>query len=141
MFHHIHRFFLFLCSIFLLSSCLTLTGCEKEEALKKTNSLEFTIVTGTDIPEELQSLIKERQKEAFELTFSDNSYLYVIKGYGQQDSGGYNIVVNDFFQSDDCLVFDTELFGPKQNETVSSTPTYPYIVIKTEYRENPVVFR
>ena len=141
MFHHIHRFFLFLCSFFLLSSCLTLTGCEKEEALKKTNSLEFTIVTGTDIPEELQSLIKERQKEAFELTFSDNSYLYVIKGYGQQDSGGYNIVVNDFFQSDDCLVFDTELFGPKQNETVSSTPTYPYIVIKTEYRENPVVFR
>lgn len=141
MLYHIERFLLRFSTISFLLLCLILTGCERNDAPKKTNPLEFTVVSGTDIPDELQTLIKERKKNAFELTFSDNSYLYIIKGYGQQDSGGYNIVVNDFYQSDDCLVFDTELFGPKKDEKVSDAISYPYIVIKTEYRENPVVFR
>lgn len=141
MFYHSRQFFLFLCGISILSCCLTITGCEKKDTPKKTNSLDFTVVSGSDIPEELQSLIEERQKNAFELTFSDNSCLYVIKGYGQQSSGGYSIKINDFYQSDDCLVFDTELFGPKKDDNVSDAISYPYIVIKTEYRENPVVFR
>lgn len=128
-------------SMLILSFCCLITGCKKNEAPEKTNPLEFTVVSGIDIPEELQELIKERQQSAFELTFSDNNCLYIIKGYGQQKSGGYNIAVNDFYQSDDCLVFDTELFGPKKDEKVSDTISYPYIVIKTEYRENPVVFR
>lgn len=124
-----------------LCLCLLFTGCSKNDAPKKANALEYTVVAGTDIPEELHELIKERQENAFELTFSDNACLYIIKGYGKQSSGGYSIVVHDFYQSDDCLVFDTELFGPKKDEPVSGTPSYPYIVIKTEYRENPVVFR
>jgi len=128
-------FVLFLC-IFLFT-----VGCSKSEAPEKKKTLDFTVVAGTDIPEELQTLIKERQENSFELTFSDHSCLYVIKGYGKQATGGYSIVVHDFYLSDDGLVFDTELFGPKKDEPVSGTPSFPYIVIKTEYRENPVIFR
>lgn len=126
--------------LFSLCLCVILTGCSKSDTPKKTNAVEFTVVSGTDIPKELQELIKEREKNAFELTFSDNDCLYVIKGYGKQSSGGYSIVIHDFYQSDDCLYFDTELFGPKKDEPVSGAPSYPYIVIKTEYRESPVVF-
>lgn len=135
-----YPFFRFLIIVFLCCNLL-LTGCNYNEAPEKTNDLEFTVVSGTDIPTELQDLIAERQENSFELTFSDNSCLYVIKGYGKQASGGYSIVVHDFYQSGDQLVFDTELFGPKKDEPVSDSPSYPYIVIKTEYRENPVVFR
>ena len=135
-----YPFFRFLIIVFLCCNLL-LTGCNYNEAPEKTNDLEFTVVSGTDIPTELQDLIAERQENSFELTFSDNSCLYVIKGYGKQESGGYSIVVHDFYQSGDQLVFDTELFGPKKDEPVSDSPSYPYIVIKTEYRENPVVFR
>lgn len=127
--------------IVILGLCLPFTGCSHNEAPEKTNDLDFTVVSGTDIPEELQNLIQERQENSFELTFSDKSCLYIIKGYGKQKSGGYNIVVNDFYQSGEELVFDTDLFGPKADEQVSEAPSYPYIVIKTEYRENPVVFR
>ena len=135
--HPILRF----CILASLCSYLCLSGCSYKDAPEKTNDLEFTVVSGTDIPEELQNLIAERQENAFELTFSDNSCLYVIKGYGKQASGGYSIVVHDFYQSDEELIFDTELFGPKKDEPVSDSPSYPYIVIKTKYRENPVVFR
>ena len=118
-----------------------LAGCSKDDAPKKVQELDYTVVSGTDIPEELNALIKERQNKDFQLTFSDNSCLYVIKGYGKQKSGGYSIVINDFYLSDDCMVFDTELFGPKSDETVSDKPTYPYSVFKTAYREQPVNFR
>lgn len=135
----IHTFIFFLLLLFLVSPMLA--GCSKDTAPKKVQELDYTVVSGTDIPEELDALIKERQSKDFQLTFSDNSCLYIIKGYGQQKSGGYNIVINDFYLSDDCMVFDTELFGPKSDEKVSDKPTYPYIVIKTVYREQPVTFR
>lgn len=141
MLHEFTHPILRLCILASLCCYLCLTGCSHKDAPEKTKDLEFTVVSGTDIPEELQNLIAERQENAFELTFSDNSCLYVIKGYGKQASGGYSIVVHDFYQSNEELVFDTELFGPKKDEPVSDSPSYPYIVIKTEYRENPVVFR
>lgn len=141
MLHQFSHPFLRLGILVFLCCHLCFTGCSNQAAPEKTNDLEFTVVSGTDIPEELQILIAERQENAFELTFSDQSCLYVIKGYGKQASGGYSIVIHDFYQSNEQLVFDTELFGPKKDETVSDSPSYPYIVIKTEYRENPVVFR
>lgn len=141
MLHPFSHPFLRLGILIFLCCHLFLTGCSKSETPEKTCDLEFTVVAGTDIPKELQTLIEERQENAFELTFSDQSCLYVIKGYGKKPSGGYSIVIHDFYQSDDQLVFDTELFGPKKEEPVSDSPSYPYIVIKTEYRENPVIFR
>lgn len=141
--HGVQKIHKLICS-FLLPFLLVipvLTGCSKEDAPKKIQELDYTVVSGTDIPQELGDLIQERQKKDFQLTFSDNSCLYIIKGYGKQKSGGYSIVINDFYLSDDCMVFDTELFGPKSDETVSDKPTYPYIVIKTTYREQPVTFR
>ncbi len=119
---------------------LLLTGCSKNTSPEKREDLDFTVVAGTDIPADLQELIDARLEEPFELTYSDGSCLYIVKGYGMQETNGYNITVNDFYQSSDCLVFDTELMGPKKNEETVNTPTCPYIVIKTEYREEPVVF-
>ena len=68
------------------------------------------------------------------------SCLYIVKGYGAQQTDGYNIAVTDFYESKDGLVFATELTGPKKNEDTSETETYPYIVIKTEFRDANVIF-
>lgn len=130
--------FSIICLIMLLFS---LSGCSKNETPAKTNDIDFTVVSAGDVPEELNKLIKERKKNTFELTFSDNAALYVVKGYGKQPTGGYSIVVNDFYQSNDDLIFDTELFGPKKDDTFSTLPSYPYIIVKTEFRNNPVIFR
>ena len=126
----------------LMVLCLSifLTGCEKETRPAKIGKMEYTVVAGSDIPQELKKLINERKKNAFELTFSENSCLFVVRGYGKQKSGGYSIKINEFYQAKDTLVLDTELFGPKKDEKISEQPSYPYIVIKTEYREEPVTF-
>lgn len=117
-----------------------LTGCSKKTENEKVKSIDFTVVTEEDIPEDLLEIIEPRKEVPFQLTFSDQSYLYIVKGYGKQDTGGYNIVVNDFYQTADGLYLDTELFGPAADETVDARISYPYIVLKTELIDLPVTF-
>lgn len=128
----------------LLLTCLLVvilsTGCTANKTPEKAQDLDFTIVSGTDVPGDLKELINQRRKEAFQLTYTEGSFLYIARGYGKQKGGDYNIVINNFYLADECIVFDTELFGPKADEAVSDKPSYPYIIIKTEYREQPVVF-
>ena len=125
----------------LLISPISITGCARGESQKKTADIDFTIVSEGDLPKDLKKLIKKRRKNPFELSYSDGSYLYVIKGYGKQNTSDYSIVVNGFYLSEDNLIFDTDLFGPKEDADVSNSPSYPYIVIKTEYIENPIIFK
>ena len=130
----------FTCTL-LLCSMLTLNGCQKKEApAEKVKSVDFTIVSETDIPEELLEIINERKEVPFQLTFSDQNFLYVVKGYGSQETGGYDIVVNDFYQNADSLCLDTELFCPAADEVIDSRISYPYIVLKTELIDLPVEF-
>lgn len=127
-------------SILLILPLCFMVGCGKKED-NDVSSIDFTIVSGQDIPKELQKLIKERQKNSFELTYSEGVYLYIIKGYGKQKTGGYSITVNDFYLSNDNLIFDTDLSIPNKDDIISDAPSYPYIVIKTEYTETPVDFK
>lgn len=131
---------LYLFILILVLPILLTTGCEKKEE-KKTSSVDFTIVTDGEIPKDLKKLIKERRKNPFELSYSDGSYLYAVKGYGRQETSDYSITVNDFYISDGLLVFDTELSGPEKSNSVSKKPSYPYIVVKTEYMEHSIIFR
>ena len=56
---------------------------------------------------------------------------YIAAGYGEQMSGGYSIVVDDLFLSDNAIIFATTLKGP-ESERKGDKPTYPYIVVKME---------
>lgn len=126
--------------LLMISFILILCSCERTKLPEKTGTIDYTIVTGSSIPEDLQALIQDRKKENFELTFSERSYLYIVKGYGKQTSGGYSIKINDFYKAQDALVLDTDLLGPKSEDSVQKKASYPYIVIKTQFFEEPVIF-
>ena len=55
--------------------------------------------------------------------------------------GGYSISVNDLYLTDNSIVINTELKGPEKGENAGTEQSFPFIVIKTEYLENPVVFQ
>ena len=63
-----------------------------------------------------------------------------MRGYGEQATGGYSIRIKDCYLTSNAVLFDTELVGPRKGESVSANPSYPYIVIKTESREETVIF-
>lgn len=120
----------------------SLSGCTVNgDNGNKVRDLDFTVVADTDIPQELKQVIAEKQQSPFKLTYSDDKNLYIVVGYGKQASGGYSIAVNDLYLTDNSIVLDTELIGPDKGENKGTEPSYPFIVIKTEMSELPVVFQ
>lgn len=119
-----------------------LTGCSvNKDDDHKVRDLEFSVAGEAEIPDELKQIIAEKQKAPFKLTFSNDQNLYIVVGYGQQETGGYSIAVEELYLTDNSIMLDTELSGPEKGENAGTEPSYPYIVIKTEYLENPVVFK
>ena len=98
------------------------------------------IGNGDEIPEEFKKQINENKAKAMKLTYKDDEYLYIAEGFGTKETGGYSITVNQFYVKDKAMYFDTRLIAPDKGEKVSNQASYPYIVIKTELSEMPVVF-
>ena len=130
--------FLWVTAVRLLSGC-SITGVGNENP-DKIRDLEFTVIGDGDVPEELLKMIQEKKQDAFKLTYSDDQSLYIVSGYGVQETGGYSITVDDLYASGEMIYLDTSLIGPKQAKELSKTPSYPYIVIKTPFEDKTVVF-
>lgn len=130
-----------LCFFFFAAVLVTLSGCgEKAEELNKIKDLEYTVVEEGNVPEEMLKKINEQKLSPFTLTYLADGYLYIAEGYGTQKSGGYSIRVKELFQSDNAVVFESELLGPGKNEPVIQMETHPYIVVKIQDIELEVIF-
>lgn len=119
----------------------TFAGCTmvSDEPVKQ-KDLGFTVVSEEKIPEELMTIIEEKKAEPFQLTYSDDAYLYIVIGYGQKDQGGYSIAVDELYLTEDAIHTGTTLLGPGQEEKGSGSPSWPYIVLKLDYLDKPVLF-
>lgn len=130
----------------LLMICMAVlfTGCQqKTDPMEKIKDLEFTVLAEDNIPEELKAVIEEKKANAFKVTYQDNGFLYICIGYGEQVSGGYSITVNSLYLTENAIYADTTLLGPdpaQGAEIRKTSPSYPYVVIKTEFVDKPVVF-
>lgn len=127
--------FLTLAGAFLIS----MSGCGSTEDIKL-RDLEFTVLSEEKIPEQLSTMIAEKKETPFQFTYSDKENLYICVGYGKQESGGYSIAVNELYLTEDNIYVDTNLLGPENVEKSNKIPSYPYIVIKTEYLDKTVIF-
>jgi hypothetical protein len=106
----------------------------------KVRDLEYTVVGGREIPEELSEEIEANKNTEFKLTYSDGEYLYIARGYGGQETDGYSIQMKELYVTDDAVYMQSELFGPQNGETVSQVETFPYVVVKTEFVDLPVLY-
>lgn len=77
----------------------------------------------------------------FKLTYTNDGGLYIAVGYGEQPSGGYSIAVNELYLTENAIVIDTELKGPESAEESGAEKSYPYVVVQTEYLEQPIIFQ
>lgn len=119
-----------------------LTGCSMSSPTsEKVRDLDFHVVAEAEVPEELQKLITEKKTAPFKLTYSDDQNLYIVTGYGEQATGGYSITVNALYLTANSIVFDTDLMGPEPGSAAGTEVSYPYIVVKTEYLEEPLIFQ
>lgn len=106
----------------------------------KLRDLDFTVLSEEKIPEQLAAILEEKKESAFQITYTDNANLYICIGYGKQETGGYSIAVDELYLTDTNICVSTTLLGPEASEKSNKTPSYPYIVIKTEFLEQTVTF-
>ncbi len=109
-----------------LGTLLGLCGCSlmsTEEV--KLRDLDFTLLGEELVPGELAAMIEERKAEAFKMTYSDNQNLYICVGYGQQETGGYSITVDELYLTEEAVHVQTTLLGPDVSEKGNKTPPTP----------------
>ncbi len=122
----------------LFVTCFFLYGCSQGGSWQKVEDLEFTVVKDEDIPEALKKLIEEKKAAPFQLSYSDKDQLYIVVGYGEQETGGYSIEVPQLYRTKENIIIDTNLLGPEGEPTGAKST--PYIVVLTEYRQEPVLY-
>lgn len=125
----------------LMACMLLLVGCTLlSEEKVKLRDLDFTVLSEEKIPEQLMAVIEEKKAAPFHVTYTDNDNLYICVGYGEQETGGYSIAVDELYLTDSNIYAATSLLGPDASDKTTAVPSYPYIVIKTEYLEQTVTF-
>jgi hypothetical protein len=124
----------------LLSLCIAGCGIRNMNT-EEEKELEYTVVQEDHIPDEVMEIIQERKGQKFQMTYQSQDYLYIMVGYGLQNSGGYSITVEKLTLAGEGIYCETRLSGPSVKEEMTKEVSYPYIVIKTEYRDAPVIFK
>lgn len=136
------------CLLIVLSGlllCLCLCACSAEVLHKEEGrQLDFTVTARSELPEEVEAVLDEKLGTSFETACQYGDSLYLICGYPVQESGGYSIRVNHLTATKDAIYFQAELIGSGSDETTesteNSTSTAPWLVVKTEYLDLPVIF-
>lgn len=125
----------------LLLSGMLLVGCGiKKQEKTETQKLDYTVVVELEIPEELKGMIEEKKEKAFQVSFATGEELYLAVGYGEQPTGGYSVIVERLEETPEAIYFETNLMGPDKEEKVSQKASYPYIVVKTEFRDKSIYY-
>ncbi len=120
---------------------LCLTGCGMSQAGgAKVADIDYTVVEDEKVPKDLLKTIEEKKKADFKMTYEEGEHLYIVRGYGQQETGGYSIAVSDIYLTSNAIYFKTTLIGPGESSEAAKAPSYPYIVVKVEKQGKNVVF-
>ncbi len=135
------RLLLYMAALLMITVLVTLFGCgiEKTDG-NKLQDLEYEIIED-EIPKELAEKIEEKKSADFKLTYENDKYLYIVRGYGEQETGGYSIQILDLYLTQNAVVLHTNLKGPSKDEVKNAAPSYPYIVIRIEHTDKNVIFQ
>lgn len=106
----------------------------------KVADVDYTVVSEEKIPQELKEKIEAKKEADFKMTYESGEDFYIVRGYGQQETGGYSIAVNELYQTINSVYFKTTLIGPGESQEIKKAPSYPYIVVRTGKQTANVVF-
>lgn len=102
--------------------------------------LEFTVCEEGRLPKELVEIIEEKKAGPFKLTFTTREYMYIVVGYGAQQRGGCSVTVNSLYRTSQAVYIDTNLIGVEGETIQIDGMTYPYVAVKCENQNLPVVY-
>ena len=124
------------------AGCIGFTGCQGGSGdTEKIRDLEFTVTGEGEVPQALAELIGKKREKPFKLTYADGQEMYIVIGEGPQKGGGYSVAVKALYETDNSIVIRTELQGPEAGEAKGTEESFPVLIVRTEFRDKPVVFQ
>lgn len=129
-------------TIFLACSMVSLvflSACGKTGEVVRIKDLESTICDDSRLPSELVEIINEKKEQPFRLTYMAGNYMYIVVGYGAQNRDALSVVLEDLYLGENAIYMDTKLVSESQN-VKTDVLTYPYIAVKCEKYDYPVIF-
>ncbi len=130
--------------VLLFVMAILLSGCGKKKEQGVRREIDFTVCAREQLPEELYNIIEEKKDKVCKFSYTNGSFMYIVVCYGEREMENMNVVVNDLFMTESAIYIDTTL---KTDKTSSSDSVamgeysmYPYIAIKCEKYDVPVVF-
>lgn len=130
-----------ICLLFCVIAGIAGTGCSmlgQEEGQRV--AVEFTVIAADEVPAELQEILESHKTEEIQMTWEGDGGLYIIRGYGEQPTGGYSITADAVEMGEDGLHVTTTLIGPSSEEKPAQEPSYPYIVLRVEDACREIIF-
>ena len=126
----------------ILGGIAAFTGSQSGDSEEtRGEDLECTVSGEADIPAALKELIDKKREKAFKLTYADGQEMYIVIGEGPQKGGGYSVAVKALYETDNSIVIRTELQGPEAGEAKGTEESFPVLIVRTEFRDKPVVFQ
>ncbi|MEF2805193.1 MAG: protease complex subunit PrcB family protein [Massilistercora timonensis] len=123
--------------LILLALCACSLRFDDEEKLR---DVSYAIVEDGEIPQGLQERMEEEKQEAFRLTYADEGWLYLARGYGEKKTGGYRVEVTACYESTNAVCLRTRLLGPSRTEEIPEGAAWPRVVVRMEYCDKNVLF-
>ena len=122
-------------------AALLLSGCGARRAdMDKKGDLEYETACGPDLPETLRQKIEEEKAEPFLAAYGDGQRLYIALGYGEQESAGYSIQIEEVYETEDAVFIRTCLTGPDEGEEVAQEADCPWTALATGYTEKRILW-
>ncbi|HIR14928.1 MAG TPA: protease complex subunit PrcB family protein [Candidatus Choladousia intestinavium] len=119
-----------------------LFGCGKKEDDRSGRSeVDFEVVPKEELPAPLAEAVEENKKDEIRMTYMDGEDLYLVRGYGEQATGGYSISVLECSEDEEKVYLDTRLLGPENPDEISRDPSYPYLALRIDMRDKEVVIQ
>lgn len=116
-------------------------GCSKtKSAGGAAKTMEYTVVQMGELPAEVTEMIENQGDKVFRMVYKSEGWMYVMRGYGRQELGGYSIRITNVHVADETLHVESQLIGPGKQEAKEGRGSNPYFVIKLEDPGYPVTF-
>ena len=102
--------------------------------------LDYTLCDAGKLPKELTAIIENKKDQPFRMCYQTRSYTYLVVGYGIQQRGGCEAVIDRLYLMRDGLHIDTNLVGERGSQIRLDEVTYPYVAIRLGKMDVPVIY-
>ena len=132
-----------LAAVVLLLLMMVISCGEKQKPKRTYESMQdavYEIVSGSDVPHKVNEKIFKERDKGFGFSYRDNEGMYSAFGFGRQNTGGFSIQLAAVKENEDEILIEAKLIAPAPEEVVSTSPSYPYMILKMDNTEKNVEF-